>query len=141
ETCKKAQEFGIELSGVQLNWPAILARKDKIVNKHAKGIEFLFRKNKGETMRGWGRWSGPGRVSVENEGQVTEIEATNILLAAGSTARSLPGVTFDGKVVLENSGILMLPEVPKHLVVVGAGAVGVEFASLFHSFGSEVTLI
>ncbi len=94
ETCKSAQEFGIEVSGVQLNWPAILARKNKIVTKHAKGIEFLFRKNKVETLRGWGRWAGPGRVAVENEGTVTEIEATNILLAAGSEARSLPGVNL-----------------------------------------------
>jgi dihydrolipoamide dehydrogenase len=141
ETCKKAQEFGIEVSGVQLNWPAVLARKDKIVNKHAKGIEFLFRKNKVETMRGWGRWSGPGRVSVESDGQIAEIEATHILLAAGSEARSLPGVNFDGQAVLDNRAILGLPDVPKTLLVVGAGAVGVEFASLFHSFGSEVTLL
>ena len=141
ETCKRAQEFGVEVSDVQLNWPAVLARKDKIVNKHAKGIEFLFRKNKVETMRGWGRWAGPGRVSVENEGQVTEVEATNIMLAAGSEARSLPGVNFDSKTVLDNRAILILPEVPKKLVVVGGGAVGVEFASLFHTFGSEVTLL
>jgi dihydrolipoamide dehydrogenase len=141
ETCKRAQEFGIEISAMQLNWPAILARKNTIVAKHSKGIEFLFRKNKVETMRGWGRWAGPGRVAVESEGKTAEIEATNILLAAGSEARSLPGVNFDGKVVLENRAILELQEVPKKLVIVGAGAVGVEFASLFHSFGSEVTLL
>ena len=63
DTFKNAKEFGIEVSDFKLNWPAVLARKDKIVNKHAKGIEFLFRKNKVETMQGWGRWAGPGRVS------------------------------------------------------------------------------
>ena len=141
ETCKKAQEFGVEVSEVKLNWPAVLARKDRIVNKHAKGVEFLFRKNKVETMRGWGRWAGPGRVSVESEGQITEVEATHIMLAAGSEARSLPGVTFDGRAVLDNRAILALPEVPRKLVIVGGGAVGVEFASLFHAFGSEVTLL
>jgi dihydrolipoamide dehydrogenase len=141
ETCKKAQEFGVEIPAMQLNWPAILARKDKIVAKHAKGIEFLFRKNKVETMRGWGRWAGPGRVTVDNEGAITEVEATHIMLAAGSEARSLPGLNFDGNVVLDNRGILQLPEVPKRLVIVGAGAVGVEFASIFQSFGSEVTLL
>ena len=141
ETCKRAQEFGVQISAMQLNWPAILARKNKIVTKHAKGIEFLFRKNQVETMRGWGRWAGPGRVAVENEGQVTEIEATNIMLAAGSEARSLPGVNLDGQVVLDNRAILELSEIPKKLVVVGAGAVGVEFASVFHSFGSEVVLL
>ncbi len=61
DTFKNAKEFGIEVSDFKLNWPAVLARKDKIVNKHAKGIEFLFRKNKVETMRGWGRWAGPAR--------------------------------------------------------------------------------
>ena len=141
ETCKRAQEFGIEISAPRLNWPAIIERKNKIVTKHAKGVEFLFRKNKVETMRGWGRWAGPGRVAVENEGAVSEVEATHIMLAAGSEARSLPGVTLDGRIVLDNRGILELPEVPAKLVVVGAGAVGVEFASLFRSFGSEVTLL
>ena len=125
----------------KLNWPAVLARKDKIVNKHAKGIEFLFRKNKVETMQGWGRWAGPGRVSVEKDGKTTEVEATNIMFATGSEARSLPGVEIDGKIVLSNREILQLPAVPKTLVIVGAGAVGVEFASIFNSFGTEVTLL
>ena len=141
ETFKRAQEFGIEISGFKLNWPAVLARKDKIVSKHAKGIEFLFRKHQVETLRGWGRWAGPGRVSVEDQGQVTEVETAQVLLATGSEARPLPGVTFDGQVVVGNRDILSLPEVPRSLVVVGAGAVGVEFASMFHSFGSAVTLL
>jgi len=87
ETFKRAQEFGIEISGFKLNWPAVLARKDKIVSKHAKGIEFLFRKHQVETLRGWGRWAGPGRVSVEDQGQVTEVETAQVLLATGSEAR------------------------------------------------------
>ena len=113
ETFKNAKEFGIDVSEFKLNWPAMLARKDRIVNKHAKGIEFLFRKNKVETMQGWGRWAGPGRVSVENDGKITEVEATHIMFATGSEARSLPGVEFDGKVVLGNREILKLPRVPK----------------------------
>jgi dihydrolipoamide dehydrogenase len=141
ETCKKAAEFGVEVSAPQLNWAAVLSRKDKIVAKHAKGVEFLFRRNKVETMRGWGRWAGPGRVAVENDGSVAEVEAANIMLASGSEARSLPGLNFDGKIILENRSILQLPEIPKRLVVIGAGAVGVEFASLYRSFGSEVTIL
>jgi len=141
DTFKNAKEFGIDVSEFKLNWPATLARKDRIVSRHAKGIEFLFRKNKVETMRGWGRWAGPGRVSVETDGKITEVEATHILFAAGSEARSLPGVEFDGKVVLGNREILSLPEVPKSLVIVGAGAVGVEFASIFQSFGTTVTIL
>ena len=141
EHLKNAKEFGIEVTGVKLDWPAVLARKDKIVKKHAKGIEFLFRKNKVESLTGWGRWAGPGRMAVEKDGKTTEIEATNILLATGSEARSLPGVELDGKTILSNRSILSLPGIPKSLLVVGAGAVGVEFASIYNSFGTEVTLL
>ncbi len=119
----------------------MLARKERIVNKHAKGIEFLFRKNKVEVLQGWGRWAAPHHVQVENAGKTADVEATHILFATGSEARSLPGVDFDGKVIVGNRDILKLPQIPKTLVVVGAGAVGVEFASIFRSFGSEVTIL
>jgi dihydrolipoyl dehydrogenase len=141
DTFKNAKEFGIDVKEFSLNWPAVLARKEKIVNKHAKGIEFLFRKNKVEGMTGWGRWAGPGRVSVENAGKTTEVEATHIIFATGSAARSLPGIAIDGDTVLSNIEILNLPAVPKTLVIVGAGAVGVEFASVFNSFGTQVTVL
>jgi len=141
DTFKHAGEFGIEVSEVKINWQAMLARKERIVNKHAKGIEFLFRKNKVETLQGWGRWAAPHHVQVENAGKITDVEANHILFATGSEARSLPGVEFDGKVIVGNRDILRLPQVPQHLVVVGAGAVGVEFASIFRSFGSEVTIL
>jgi dihydrolipoamide dehydrogenase len=136
-----ASEFGFDVKDVKINWPAILARKEKIVTKHTKGIEFLFRKSKVETITGWGRIAGPGRVSVEKDGKKTEIETTYTLLATGSDARSLPGVEIDGKTILTNKEILQLPAIPKSLVVVGAGAVGVEFASIFRTFGSQVTIL
>jgi dihydrolipoamide dehydrogenase len=141
DTLKHADEFGIEISDFKLNWPAVLARKERIVNKHAKGIEFLFRKHKIEVMQGWGRWAAPGHVEVENAGKTTDVEASHILFATGSEARSLPGVDFDGKIIVGNRDILNLPQVPKSLIIVGAGAVGVEFASIFRSFGSEVTIL
>jgi len=138
---KRAAEFGFEVKDVKVNWPAMIERKTKIVNKHAKGIEFLFKKNKVESMQGWGRIVGSGRVSVENGGKKTEIEATNIMLATGSDARSLPGVEIDNKVIMDNRGMLDMPTIPKSLVIVGAGAVGVEFASIYKSFGSDVTIL
>jgi dihydrolipoyl dehydrogenase len=141
DTFKNAKEFGIDVKEFSLNWPATLARKEKVVNKHAKGIEFLFRKNKVDKMQGWGRWAGPGRVSVEQDGKITEVEATHIMFATGSGARSLPGIEIDGKTILSNIEILQLPAVPKTLVIVGAGAVGVEFASVFNSFGTQVTVL
>ena len=138
---KRAAEFGFEVKDVKVNWPAMLARKDKIVKKHAGGIAALFKKNKVDSITGWGRIAGPGRVSVEKDGKTTELETTYTMLATGSEARSLPGVEIDGTTVLTNREILALQSIPKSLVVVGCGAVGVEFASVFHTFGSEVTLL
>jgi dihydrolipoamide dehydrogenase len=138
---KNAAELGFEVSGLKINWANILARKSKIVTKHAKGIEFLFKKNKVEWVQGWGKYSGPGKVSVEKDGKTSTIEAGGILLVSGSEAKSLPGIEPDHKQIVTNRSILQLPEIPKTLIVVGAGAVGVEFASIFNSFGSEVTIL
>jgi dihydrolipoamide dehydrogenase len=138
---KSASELGFEVSGLKINWANILARKNKIVTKHAKGIEFLFKKNKVEWVQGWGRYDGPGKVSVEKDGKKSAIEASNILLVSGSEAKSLPGIEPDHKQILTNRSILELPDIPKTLIVVGAGAVGVEFASIYNSFGTEVTIL
>ena len=136
----RAEEFGFEVKDVKVNWPAMLARKTKIVNKHAGGIGMLFKKHKIDTITGWGRIAGPGRVSVEKDGKTTEIETTYTMVATGSAARTLPGVEVDDTCVT-NCEILQLQSIPKSLVVVGAGAVGVEFASIFRTFGSEVTIL
>jgi dihydrolipoamide dehydrogenase len=138
---KNAAELGFEISGLNINWKNILARKSKIVTKHAKGIEFLFKKNKVEWVQGWGKYDGPGRVAVEKDGKRSILEAKNVLMVSGSEARSLPGIEPDHKTILTNRSILELPEIPKTLIVVGAGAVGVEFASIFASFGTQVTII
>lgn len=138
---KDAAEYGIEVSGVKVNWGTTLARKDKIVKKHAKGIEFLFKKNKVEWVQGWGRYEGPGKISVEKDGKKSTIEASNILMVSGSEAKALPGIEPNHKTILTNRSILELPEIPKTLIVVGAGAVGVEFASIYNSFGTQVTIL
>ena len=138
---KRAEEFGFEVKDVSINWPTMLARKDKIVKKHSLGIASLFRKNKVETITGWGRIAGPGRVSVEKDGKTTELETTYTILATGSEARSLPGVEIDGKTILTNREILAMQAIPKSMVVVGCGAVGVEFASIFRTFGADVTIL
>jgi len=138
---QRAEEFGFEVKDVKVNWPAMLARKDKVVKKHAGGIGLLFKKNKVDSITGWGRIAGPGRVSVEKDGKTSEIETTYTMIATGSEARTLPGVEIDGQVILTNREILQLPAIPKSLVVVGAGAVGVEFASIFRTFGTDVTIL
>ena len=141
EHFKNGAELGFEVSGLKVNWSNILTRKNKIVTKHAKGIEFLFKKNKVEWKQGWGRYEGPGKISLEKEGKKETIEANSILLVSGSEAKSLPGIEPDHKQILTNRSILELPEIPKTLIVVGAGAVGVEFASIYNSFGTDVTLL
>src|SRR2546429_1653332 len=137
---KNGAELGFEVTGLKINWANVLARKDKIVKKHAKGIEFLFKKNKVEWVQGWGRYEGPGRVSVEKDGKKTEIEASSVLMVSGSEAKALPGIEPDHKNPRTNSPPLDLPEIPKTLIVVGAGAVGVEFASIYNSFGAQGTI-
>src|SRR5258708_1927542 len=138
---KNGAELGFEVSGLQVNWTNIISRKEKIVKKHAKGIEFLFKKNKVEWVQGWGRYEGQGKIRVEKEGKKTTIEAANILMVSGSEARALPGIEPDHKQILTNRSILELPEIPNTLIVVGAGAVGVEFASIYNSFGTQVTIL
>ena len=138
---KNANELGFEVSGLAINWSNILARKSKIVTKHAKGIEFLFKKNKVEWVQGWGKYEGPGKISVEKDGKRSIIEANNILMVSGSEAKSLPGIEPDHKTIVTNRSILELPEIPKSLIVIGAGAVGVEFASIYNSFGTDVTIL
>lgn len=144
---KDAKEFGIEgVDARKLNWPAIQDRKGKIVAKHAKGLEFLMKKNKVETVKGYGKLTGPrqnGVLSVEvqgADGKAVQVRAKNVILATGSEARMIPGLEASDR-VLTNIEVLNLKEIPKSLVVVGAGAVGVEFASIYRSFGAEVTIL
>ena len=143
---KEAKEYGIEgVDARKLNWAAIQERKSKIVSKHAKGLEFLMKKNKVETVRGYGKLTGPAQngvltVEVTDGGKSSLLKTKNIILATGSEARMIPGLEA-GDRVLTNIEILGLKEIPKSLVIVGAGAVGVEFASIFKSFGAEVTIL
>jgi len=139
---KNAKEFGIICKEFSFDWQAILARKAKVVTKLSKGVEFLLKKNHVEMVRGFAKLAGPGKISVtDSKGATQEITAKNIVLATGSEARLLPGLEPDGKTILTNKEILSLPEIPISLVIIGAGAVGVEFASIFHRFGSKVTVL
>jgi dihydrolipoamide dehydrogenase len=143
---KSAHEYGIEgLGPGKLNWAAIQDRKTKIVTKHTKGLDFLVRKNKVDRVLGYGRLTGPARngihtVALDADGKKSEIKARNIILATGSFARLLPGLQADDR-ILTNIEVLSLPAIPKSMIIIGCGAVGVEFASVYRSFGAEVTLL
>ncbi len=145
---KHASEHGIEGVGeITINWKTILDRKNGIITKHVKGLDFLMRKNKVTTIEGYGRLTGPAKegihsVSVETSASERKvIKGKNVVIATGSDARMLPGVESDSKSILTNIEILALPQIPKSMVVIGAGAVGVEFGSIFKSFGSEITIV
>ena len=139
---KNGKEFGIVCKEFSIDWAAIQARKTKVVTRLVKGIEFLFKKNKVESIQGHGRLAGPGRITVTDaKGQVREIQAAKIVLATGSEAKTFPGFEPDGKTILTNKEILALNALPKSMVIMGAGAVGVEFASIFHRFGVKVTIL
>ncbi|HLH33428.1 MAG TPA: dihydrolipoyl dehydrogenase [Alloacidobacterium sp.] len=143
---KHSKDYGIELAGeAKLNWKTILDRKNQIISKHTKGLDFLMRKNKVTVVPGFGKLTGPAKdgvhtIDVTAGGKTSQIKTKNVVLATGSDAKMLPGLSPDDK-VLTNVEILSMNAIPKSLVVIGAGAVGVEFASIFRSFGSEITLV
>ncbi|MBI3935094.1 MAG: dihydrolipoyl dehydrogenase [Acidobacteria bacterium] len=136
-----SKEFGIECGVPKLDCAAVQARQQGVVQKHNKGLEYLFRKHKIETIRGHGKLQGGGRIAVEGFNGPREVQGKNIILATGSEARMLPGLEADPEKFLTNREILQLKKIPAALVIIGAGAVGVEFASIYRRFGSEVTLI
>ncbi|MDQ2774334.1 MAG: dihydrolipoyl dehydrogenase [Acidobacteriota bacterium] len=138
---KNPEAQGIQCKDPQLNYPQVLDRKNKIVSKHSKGIEFLLRKNKVDLIKGTARLLGGGRIEVTGEKGAQTVEARNIILATGSEARMIPGLQPDANLILTNIEILDMQAVPKSIGIIGAGAVGVEFASIFNRFGSKVTLL
>jgi dihydrolipoamide dehydrogenase len=139
---RHGDEQGFSFTGAQLQYPKAVERKSQIVAKHAKGIEFLMKKNKVDWLKGCGTIQGAGKVEVKpSEGAPQIIETKNIIIATGSEARMLPGLTPDPELILTNIEILNLTAVPKTLAIIGSGAVGVEFASMFSRFGTKVTLI
>jgi dihydrolipoamide dehydrogenase len=144
---KHAKEYGIDgLGEGTLNWKTILDRKNAIVTKHVKGLDFLMRKNKVTVVPGFGKLTGAAKDGVHSvevaaaDGKTSTVKAKNVVLATGSDARMLPGVEAGGP-VLTNIEILSIEAIPKSLVIIGAGAVGVEFGSIFRSFGTEVSIV
>ncbi len=137
-----ARQFGIGTGEVSLDFAAVMQRKSVIVRKLGKGVEALIKKNKVDRFQGHGRLAGRGKVSVTGaDGKVTTLETRNVLIATGSAPRALPGMKVDGTRVFTSDEILEIGKVPRSMVVLGGGAVGVEFASIFHRFGSQVTVV
>ena len=135
-------EFGVSVEGFKLHFNKVMERKNKVVGRLSKGVEFLMKKNKITVFKGHGRLEGRGRVTVTDAaGNKQDISTKNVIIATGSAPRLLPGVDIQSPRVVTSDQLLDFDHVPKSMVVLGAGAVGVEFASVFKRFGSEVTII
>jgi dihydrolipoamide dehydrogenase len=142
EEARHGSEVGVAAREVRLELPGAMKHKEKVVRQSSNGVAYLMKKNRVDVAWGFGRISGAGRVTVAGkDGSETVYSAKNIVIATGSSVRSLPGIEIDHVAVLSSDSILEVTEVPKSLIVIGSGAVGVEFASMFARFGSKVTII
>lgn len=130
-------KMGLKGKSPSVDWKQMQAYKDEVIEGNTKGIEFLFKKNKIDWLKGWGSIPAAGQVKVGDEVH----EAKNIIIASGSEPSSLPGVTVDEKVVVTSTGALSLGKVPKKMVVIGAGVIGLELGSVYQRLGAEVTVI
>jgi dihydrolipoamide dehydrogenase len=139
---RRAAEFGLKIEGLSYDWPAVIGRSRKVSDRLAGGIEFLFKKNKVEYVRGFGSIDGSGKVSVKAaDGAVRELAAKDILIATGCQSRGLPGLPFNGRSVIGSKEAMTLAQQPKEMIIIGAGAIGVEFAYIYNAFGTKVTLV
>ncbi|WP_170601147.1 dihydrolipoyl dehydrogenase [Ruegeria arenilitoris] len=130
-------KMGLKGKSPSVDWKQMLAYKQDVIDTNTKGVEFLFKKNKIDWLKGWGSIPAAGKVKVGDEVH----EAKNIIIASGSEAASLPGVEVDEKVVVTSTGALELGKIPKKLVVIGAGVIGLELGSVYQRLGAEVTVI
>ena len=139
---EKAETFGITVQGVHADYAAAIKRSRGVADRMAKGVEFLFRKNKITLFAGTGSLTGKNTVEVKGRDGTTTLEARRaVILATGSEPKSLPGVTIDEKIVISSNGAVRNEAKPTSIVVIGAGAVGVEFADVYRSYGVEVTIL
>ncbi len=135
------EDHGIRLLGHSIDIDKMMSRKDSIVDELTSGVGMLMKKNNITVFEGWGKLTGPNTISIKSGDDTTVISATHIILAMGSEVLELPHVPFDGKLIVSSTEALSFENVPKHLVVIGAGAVGLEMGSVWARLGSKVTVI
>jgi dihydrolipoamide dehydrogenase len=139
---KRAADFGFSFENLSYDWAKIISRSRSVADKLAGGVEFLFKKNKIDYLRGKASIPGPGKVTYKAQDNKEEtIESSHILIATGAVSRELPGLSTNGKTVLNSHDAMILEKQPARLIVIGAGAIGVEFAYFFNAFGTEVTIV
>src|ERR1700732_1432052 len=139
---KRSIDFGFKFDNLSFDWSKIISRSRSVADKLAGGVEFLFKKNKIDYLRGEASITGPGKIVYgTKENREETIESENISRATGAVSRDLPGLATNGKTVLNSHDAMIVDPQPKRLIVIGAGAIGVEFAYFFNAFGTEVTLV
>jgi dihydrolipoamide dehydrogenase len=137
-----AGDFGLKVEGLSYEWDKVIGRSRKVADRLAGGIEMLFKKNKVDYIRGEAEIPKAGTVSVTTaDGKKTEHQAKNILIATGVVSREMPGFPFNGKSVIGSRQAMVLEKQPKDIIIIGAGAIGVEFAYFFNAFGTKVTIV
>ena len=140
---RRAGEFGLACDNVRFDLPRVVERSRKVAERLSNGVAYLMRKNKVEVIKGTARLRGQGRIAVIGAGGevLPDIEAKHIILATGARARTLPGLEPDGKLIWTYKEAMVPPSFPKSLLIVGSGAIGIEFASFYRSLGAEVTVV
>ena len=142
EQTQHLKEFGINVGDVGFDWGAVQKRKENIVKKNSDGVSYLMKKHKIPVYNGFGKITGAGKIEVtKDDGAKETVNTKNIIIATGSIVKPFPGFETDGDKIVNSDHILELQKVPKSLIVMGAGAVGVEFASVYARFGSETTIV
>src|SRR6478735_7704568 len=139
---KHSTDYGINVSGGQPDFGAVIKRSRGVADKMNKGVTYLMRKNKIDVLMGFGKLTGRGKIEVTaNDGSKQTVEAKHIIIATGGRSRELPNLKQDGKKVIGYREAMILPEQPKSMIVVGSGAIGVEFAYVYNSMGTKVTIV
>jgi len=142
EEIRQAKNYGLKVDGVAADFPAIIKRSRRVAEMNSKGVEFLMKKNKVDVLYGTAQFKTKNTLGVKtNDGTQEEVTAKHIIIATGGRPRSIPGVEIDGDTVISSKQAMLLQERPASLIVIGAGAIGVEFAYLYNALGSKVTVV
>ncbi|MCL4538454.1 MAG: dihydrolipoyl dehydrogenase [Bacteroidetes bacterium] len=140
---KESKEYGISFDNVTVDFKKVIKRSRDAANRLSNGVEYLFKKNKIEKIGGYGKFISPNKISVlDNYGkEVAQVEGKNIIISTGARPRELPGIKIDRKKVVTSTEAMILESIPKEMIIIGAGAIGAEFAYFYNAFGTRITLI
>ena len=141
ELIKNSKKYGIEINDFTVNWDKVIKRSRDIANRMGKGIQFLMKKNKIDVIDGFGKILDKNTIEVQKKSSKESFKADHIIISTGASANYFPGMEPDGVNIITYKDALILKQPPKHIVIIGAGALGIEFAYFFNSFGSKVTIV